>query len=58
MSNTSWQTKKKSNHKVYRRISVDINKNLVAEWEDRLNADGIGKAEFIRQAIKKYLNKD
>ena len=55
MGNTSWQVKAKYNQKVYRRIVADIDKELVARWENKLNEDNIGKSEFIRRAIKAYL---
>ena len=54
-SNTSWQVKARYNSKVYKRITADIDKNLVARWEEKLKSDGIGKAEFIRNSIKNYL---
>lgn len=56
MSKTSWQVKAKYNKKVYKRVVADLDKNLVAKWEEKLQTDGIGKSEFIRQAIKKYLD--
>lgn len=56
MSKTSWQVKAKYNKKVYKRVVADLDKNLVARWEEKLQTDGIGKSEFIRQAIKKYLD--
>ncbi|MDP4119171.1 MAG: ribbon-helix-helix domain-containing protein [Bacillota bacterium] len=57
MSETSWQVKKKYNDRVYKRISVALDKDLVEEWEKRLKAEGMGKSEFIRRAIKNYLDK-
>lgn len=58
MSNTSWQVKARYNKKVYKRVAADLPKDLVAEWEEKLKADGIGKSEFIRNAIKAYLGKE
>lgn len=58
MSNTSWQAKAKYNKKVYKRIVADLDKDLVARWENKLKEDGIGKSEFIRNAIKAYLGED
>lgn len=55
MSTTSWQVKAKYNKKVYKSVSVQLDKELVARWEEKLKADGIGKSEFIRNAIKEYL---
>ena len=56
-SNTSWQVKAKYNKKVYKRVVADLPKELVAEWEEKLKEDGIGKSEFIRNAIKNYLGR-
>lgn len=55
MSTTSWQVKAKYNKKVYKSISAQLPKDLVSRWEEKLKADGIGKTEFIRNAIKTYL---
>ncbi len=57
MSATSWQSKAKYNKKVYKTISVQLDKNLVSEFEERLKQDGMGKSEFIRNAIKEYLER-
>lgn len=58
MSSTSWQVKAKYNKKVYRNISVQLNKELVERWENKLSEDNIGKSEFIRNAIKAYLGEE
>lgn len=58
MSNTSWQVKARYNKKVYKSVSVQLSKDLVARWEERLQADNIGKSEFIRNAIKAYLGEE
>lgn len=42
--------------KVYKRVVADLDKNLVARWEAQLEKDNLGKSEFIRNAIKNYLN--
>lgn len=55
MGNTSWQVKARYNKKVYKSVSAQLPKDLVARWEEKLQADGIGKSEFIRNAIKRYL---
>lgn len=55
MSKTSWQVKAKYNQKHYKRVAVDLDKDLVSAWEEKLKAEGIGKSEFIRNAIQKYL---
>lgn len=56
MGATSWQAKAKYNRKVYKSVSVQLDKQLVSDWEEKLKADGIGKSEFIRSAIKAYLS--
>lgn len=56
-SNTSWQVKKRYNDKVYKRIAVDLDKELVEAWESHIKQDGISKSEFIRNAIRNYLGK-
>lgn len=54
---TSWQTKAKYNKKAYKVITAQLKKELVEEWEKQLKIDGIGKSEFIRNAINDYLEK-
>ena len=54
-SNTSSKVIQRYKNKVYKRVVADLPKDLVARWEEKLQADGIGKSEFIRSAIKKYL---
>ena len=54
MGETSWQVKAKYNKKVYKSVSVQLKKELVAEWEEKLAKDGISKSEFIRNAITNY----
>lgn len=56
MSVTSWQAKSKYNKKVYKVITAQLKKELVEEWEIQLQIDGIGKSEFIRNAIIEYLH--
>lgn len=58
MSSTSWQVKAKYNKKVYKSVSAQLPKELVYRWEEKLKADGIGKSEFIRNAIKQYLGEE
>ena len=57
MSETSWQVKAKYNKKVYKSITTQLNRELVEKWEEKLQIDGIGKSEFIRNAIIAYLDK-
>ncbi len=58
MGKTSWQVKAKYNKKAYKAISVQLNKELVTQWEEKLKLDKLGKSEFIRNAIIEYLNND
>lgn len=55
MGNTSWQVKKRYNDKVYKRIAVDLDKELVTKWEERIKESGISKSEFVRNSILEYL---
>lgn len=57
-SNTSWQAKAKYNKKTYKTVTAQLNKELVFRWEEKLKADGVGKSEFIRRAIKDYLGEE
>ena len=54
-ANTSSKVIQRYKNKVYKRVVADLPKDLVARWEERLQVDGIGKSEFIRNAIKQYL---
>lgn len=56
MGNTSSAVKRKYNNRVYKQVKVELNKELVESFENKLKSDGISKAEFFRQAIKQYLN--
>lgn len=57
-ANTSSQVIQRYKNKVYKRVVADLPKDLVARWEERLQADNIGKSEFIRNAIKAYLGEE
>ena len=52
---TSTAVKNKYNAKTYAQINIKLKKELVEKFEAKLEADGIGKAEFIRDAITDYL---
>nr|DAF01632.1 MAG TPA: hypothetical protein [Caudoviricetes sp.] len=54
-ANTSSKVIQRYKNKVYKRVVADLPKDLVARWEEKLEADNIGKSEFIRNAIKEYL---
>lgn len=58
MSKTSTAVKQKYLNKAYSQIAIRLPKDLVARWEARLQADGIGKAEFLRTAIQRYLQEE
>ena len=55
MGKTSTQVKQRYLDKAYSQIAVRLQKDLVAQWEEAIKADGISKAEFIRRAITQYL---
>lgn len=52
---TSSAVKNRWNKAHYKQVTAQLDKELVARWEEKLAADGIGKSEFIRRAIKQYL---
>ena len=55
MGKTSSASKQKYNSRVYKQVTAQLSKELVERWEKQLAIDGIGKAEFIRNAINSYL---
>ena len=57
-ANTSSKVIQRYKNKFYKRVVADLPKELVAQWEEKLKADNIGKSEFIRNAIKQYLGED
>ncbi len=56
-ANTSAKVIQRYKQKVYKRVVADLPKDLVAQWEEKLKTDGIGKSEFIRNAITDYISK-
>lgn len=56
-SNTSSAVIARYKKKVYKRVVADLPKELVAEWEEKLEKDGISKSGFIKNAITEYLKK-
>jgi predicted DNA binding CopG/RHH family protein len=54
---TSSAVKQRYNEKVYKQVNVQLKKELVEQWTEKLQNDGISKAEFIRNAIEEYLAK-
>lgn len=57
-ANTSPTVIHRYKKKVYKRIVADLDKELVARWEQKLKTDNMGKSEFIRKAIKEYLGEE
>lgn len=55
MGKTSSKVKQKYNDKAYHQVSVRLQKELVEQWENQIEKDGISKAAFIRDAIVRYL---
>jgi hypothetical protein len=56
MGNTSYAVQKRYREKTLRKVSIDLKIELADKWEEKLNKDGITKAEFLRNAINGYLN--
>jgi metal-responsive CopG/Arc/MetJ family transcriptional regulator len=56
-ANTSSAVIYRYKQKHYKRIVADLDREVVERWEERLKAEGIGKSEFIRNAILSYLEK-
>lgn len=54
MSKTSWKVKKRYNDKVYKRIAVDLPRDLVDEFKAKCKADDVSQAEIIKRAIEQY----
>lgn len=54
-SNTSSAVKNRWNKAHYKQISVQLDKELVQRFENKLKAENIAKAEFMRNAVKEYL---
>lgn len=55
MSKPTYEVTKRYRDKAIGRVSVDLRKDLVDEWATAIKKDGISKAEFVRNAIEKYL---
>lgn len=55
MGKTSTKAKRTYNDKKYRKVFAELEADLVEAWEVKLKEDNLGKAQFIRQSIKKYL---
>lgn len=57
MSKTSYEALKRYRDKALKKVTIDLRKELAEEWEEKLKADGLSKAEFLRNAINQYLGK-
>jgi metal-responsive CopG/Arc/MetJ family transcriptional regulator len=55
MGNTSSKVKNRYNSKVYDKITVQLKKDLVCRFEEKLAQEGETKAGFFRKAIQAYL---
>ena len=56
MGKTSWQVKQKYNDKVYSRITVSLDKDLVAKFKAKCERYEISQASVIREAVEKFVN--
>lgn len=54
-SNTSSAVKNRWNKAHYRQITVQLDKDLVSRWEEKIKTENISKSEFVRRAIKEYM---
>ncbi len=57
-SNTSSAVKNRWNKAHYKQITVQLDKELVMRWEEKIKSESITKSEFIRNAIKKYMGEE
>lgn len=57
MSKTNYEALKRYRDKALKKVTIDLRKELAEEWEEKLKADGLSKAEFLRNAINQYLGK-
>lgn len=54
-ASTSWQVKQRYNEKVYARIGVQLEKDLVEAFKTKCAESGISQASVIREAIERFL---
>lgn len=57
MGKTSWQVKKRYNDKVYSRISVQLPKELVANFKRKCIDIGVSQSAVIQSGIEQFLGK-
>ena len=55
MSKTSWQVKQKYNERVYARIGVQLDRELVEKFKEKCERYETSQASVIREAIEKFL---
>ena len=55
MSKPSYEVQKRYRDKAIRRVVIDLPKEMSEEGENHLNADGLTKSGFIKNAINEYL---
>lgn len=55
MAHTSTQVKRRYNDKVYRKIQVELPKDLVDAFKEKCKALNISQASVIKDAIEKFL---
>ncbi len=55
MTKPSYEVIKRYRDKALKRVTIDLRADLAERWEQKLKADGIGKAEFLRNSIQAYL---
>ena len=58
MGKTSWQVKARYNDKVYSRIQVQLDKDLVAKFKDKCDRYEISYSSVIKDAIEKFIREE
>ncbi len=53
---TSTAVKMRYNNKVYSTISVRLPKDLVADFKNKCETEGVSQAEIVRRAVEAFLN--
>ena len=54
-THTSSEVKRRYNDKVYRKIQVELPRELVERFKERCKQLGISQASIIKEAIEKFL---
>lgn len=55
-THTSTQVKARYNKKVYSTISVQLPKELVANFKEKCKVEGVSQAQIIKKAVEDYLS--